>query len=299
MQRSTYLASALVVGALTLSGCGSSSLDNGSSSKKVDTGSGTDKSAAALVPSAIKSKGTLTVGSDASYAPSEFVAADGKTIQGFDVDLFTAVAKKLGLKVTFQNAGFDSIIPGVVKSGKYDVGVSSFTINADRLKVAQMVSYFNAGTQWATVKGDPKKVNTDKPCGLKVAVQTNTVQDTDDLPAKVKACAAAGKPIKVDRYDKQDEATAAVASGKDDAMLADSPVVAYAVKQSKGKLESVGSIYDAAPYGYVLPPKDSALGKAVVAALEALKSDGTYTKILKAWGVDQGALTSFEINPTS
>ena len=298
MQRTTYLATVLTVGALTLAGCGSSSLDSGSSSAgkggKVDASK--DAAAAKLVPSAIAKKGTLTVGSDASYAPSEFLGGDGKTIQGFDVDLFTAVGKKLGLKVKFTNASFDSIITGV-QGGKYDVGVSSFTINADRLKQVNMVSYFNAGTQWASAPGNPKKVDPNKPCGATVAVQKGTVQQETDLPPKVKACAGSGKPLKILVYTGQDQATAAVASGKADAMLADSPVVAYAVKQSKGKVEALGKIYDAAPYGYVVPKKDKPLAEAIVAALKSLQSDGGYAKALKAWGVDQGAISDPTVNP--
>ena len=75
-------------------------------------------------------------------------------------------------------------------------------------------------------------------------------------------------------YDKPGPATAAVVSGKADAMLADSPVVAYAVEQSKGKLEPLGDIYDSAPYGYVLPKDGTAMGDAIVAALKSLQSDG-------------------------
>ena len=63
-------------------------------------------------------------------------------------------------------------------------------------------------------------------------------------------------------YEGQDTVTAAVVSGKADAMLADSPVVAYAVEQSKGKLEPLGDIYDSAPYGYVLPKDGKAMGEA-------------------------------------
>lgn len=278
-----------------LVGCGSSSLDTGSKKATVDTG--VDKAAAALVPQEIKDKGTLVVGSDASYAPSEFLAGDGKTIEGFDVDLFTAVAKKLGLKAEFQNASFDTIITGVLGK-KYDIGVSSFTIKAEREKQVNMVSYFNAGTQWAAAAGNPKSVDPAKPCGLNVAVQKGTTQAEDDLPAKVKACKAAGKPIHVLIYDKQDAATAAVVAGKADAMLADSPVVAYAVKQSTGKLEAVGDIYDAAPYGYVVPKEQTDLADAIVAALKSLDSSGDYKKVLDTWGVSDGAISDFAVNPT-
>lgn len=296
IRRGSMVLAAAAMAGLALTGCGSDSLDTGT--KKATVDSGVDETAAALVPQAIKDKGTLVVGSDASYAPSEFLAGDGKTIQGFDVDLFTAVAKTLGLKVEFQNASFDTIITGV-QGKKYDVGVSSFTVNAEREKQVTMVSYFNAGTQWAAAAGNPKSVDPDKPCGLTVAVQKGTVQQEDDLPPKEKACKDAGKPIKVLVYDKQDQATAAVAAGKADAMLADSPVVAYAVKQSDGKLASVGEIYDAAPYGYVVPKDQTDLAEAIVAALKVLESSGDYKKVLDTWGVSDGAIADFGVNPVS
>jgi polar amino acid transport system substrate-binding protein len=295
VRRSQLLVSVLAVALMALAGCGSNSLDN-EQKKGGDVKVSVDKSAADLVPQAIKDKGTLSVGTDASYAPSEFLSGDGKTIQGFDIDLFKAVAGVLDLKVDFKPASFDTIITGVT-SGKYDVGVSSFTINDERKKQVNMVSYFSAGTQWAAPSGKGGDVDTDKPCGLTVAVQKGTVQQEEDLPAKEKACKTAGKPIKVLVYDKQDQATAAVANGKADAMLADSPVVAYAVDQSKGKLEAAGDIYDAAPYGYVISQDNKALADAIVKALEKLKTEGDYTKALEGWGVEAGAVDEFAVNP--
>jgi len=295
LRRASTVIATLAIAGLALTGCGSNSLDSGTKKATVDTG--VDKAAAALVPKAIKDKGTLVIGTDASYAPSEFLAGDGKTVQGFDVDLFDAVAKKLGLKTDWQPAKFDSIITGV-EGKKYDMGVSSFTVNADRMKQVNMVSYFNAGTQWAAAPGNPKNVDPQQPCGLTVAVQKATVQQEEDLPPKEKACKAQGKPIKVLVYEGQDQATAAVGSGKADAMLADSPVVAYAVKQSGGKIEAVGDIYDAAPYGYVVPKEQTGLADAIVAALKSLNADGDYTKVLKTWGVEAGAMTDFAVNPT-
>jgi polar amino acid transport system substrate-binding protein len=298
LRRASLVIATSVVAALALAGCGSNSLDKGGDTKKATVDTGVDKAAAAMVPKAIKDKGTLVIGTDASYAPSEFLAADGKTVQGFDVDLFNAVAKKLGLKTQWQPAKFDSIITGV-EGKKYDMGVSSFTVNADRMKQVNMVSYFNAGTQWAAAPGNPKNVDPQKPCGLTVAVQKGTTQQEDDLPPKEKACKAEGKPIKVLVYEGQDQATAAVGTGKADAMLADSPVVAYAVKQSGGKIEAVGDIYDAAPYGYVIPKDETDLANAIVAALKSLDGDGDYKKILETWGVEAGAISDFAVNPSA
>ena len=283
------------VAALSLTGCGSNSLSGepaGSSAPSASVSQ--DAGLAAKLPEKIRSAGVIRVGTDASYAPSEFLAGDGKTVQGFDVDVFNAVAAKLGVKAEFQPADFASIITGV-QGGKYDVGVSSFTINDQRKQQVNMVSYFSAGTQWATAAGNPKGIDAENACGKTVAVQTDTVQDTEDLPVRQKKCA--GNAIKILKFDKQDQATAAVVNGRADAMLADSPVIAYAVKQSAGKLATLGEIYEAAPYGYVVPKDETEFADALASALQAIEKDGSYTAALQKWGVEQGAVTDFSVNP--
>jgi len=280
--------------ALVLAACGSET--GGGGSTATTAAPSVDQALAAKVPAAIKSDGKILIGTDSSYAPSEFLASDGKTVIGFDVDLFNAAAAKLGLTTEWRSAVFDAIIPAV-QSGKYELGVSSFTINNERKQQVNMVSYFSAGTQWGTKKGNPNGVQPDNACGKKIAVQTNTVQDTEDLPKRQTECKSAGKPaITIDRYQRQDQATASVVSGKDDAMLADSPVVAYAVKQTNGQLELLGDIYDSAPYGYVVKKDQTEFAQAIAGAVSALISDGTYKRILTKWGVEAGAITNPAVN---
>jgi polar amino acid transport system substrate-binding protein len=286
---------AACVAALSLTGCGSDSLSGepaGSSAPSASVSQ--DADLAAKLPEKIRTAGVIRVGTDASYAPSEFLAGDGKTVQGFDVDVFNAVAAKLGVKAEFQPADFGSIITGV-QGGKYDVGVSSFTINDERKKQVNMISYFSAGTQWATATGNPKGVDADNACGKTVAVQSDTVQDNEDLPVRQKKCGS--NAIKILKFDRQDQATAAVVNGRADAMLADSPVVAYAVKQSAGKLATLGEIYEAAPYGYVVPKDQTGFADALASALQAVEKDGSYAAALQKWGVEQGAVTDFSVNP--
>jgi polar amino acid transport system substrate-binding protein len=278
---------------LSLGACGSESDDSGSSGAPAPSASA-DTALADKVPADIKSAGKLTIGTDSSYAPNEYLDSDGKTVIGFDVDLFNAVAQKLNLTTEWTSATFDSIIPGV-SSKKYAVGVSSFTINADRLKEVNMVSYFSAGTQWAAKTG--ATINPDDVCGKKIAVQTATVQ-VDDLNARSKKCTDAGKAkITIDQYQKQSDATNAVNTGKDEAMLADSPIVAYAVKQTNGQLALVGDIYDAAPYGYAIAKDQKEFADVIGEAVQALIADGTYKQILDKWGVAAGAITTPAVNP--
>lgn len=295
--KSVAIATCAVALALGTSACSSSTgSDAAGAGKSVEVAK--SDALAAMVPQAFASDGVLTVGADASYAPGEFIDADGESIIGFDVDLTEALGKVLGLTVDVKNAPFESLVEGV-KTGKFDLGVSSFTIDAERTKQVDMVSYFDAGTSWAVPKGNPQGITPDNACGKKIAVQKATVQ-VPDIEARAKACIDAGKPaMTIEQYQLQSDATAAVVSGKDDAMLADSPVVAYAVKQTGDKLETSGGIYDAAQYGIVVPKGQGDYAKAIQGALQELMDDGAYMEILESWGVQDGAISTSQINPTS
>lgn len=288
----------VLAAAVLLTGCGGDDSGSGGTAKSTGGGASENPALAAMVPENISSDGTITVGTDATYAPNEFLAPDGSTIQGFDIDLFDAVAAKLGLEAEYTSAPFDSIIPSV-QSAKYEIGVSSFTINAERMQVVDMVSYFSAGTSWAVKAGNPAGVSPEDACGKRVGVQRGTVQ-VEDITARSEQCEADGKPsITIDQFQGQDQVTAAVVSGKDDAELADSPIIAYAIKQTGDQLEQVGDTYDAAPYGYAVKQDQGQFADALAMAMNALIEDGTYRDILAEWGVGDGAVEGSEVNPST
>jgi polar amino acid transport system substrate-binding protein len=243
-----------------LAGCGSGGDGSGSSAAPTSAGAAAsaaipvptkDDALAANVPQSVSADGKLVFGTDASYPPNEFTAPDGTTIVGMDVDLGTAVAQKLGLTAEFQNSAFPGIIPGI-QGGKYELGMSSFTINPERVQTVDMVSYFSAGTSMAVKSGNPDNINPDDLCGKAVGVQAGTVQ-VDDINARNAKCTAEGKPaIQVTELQAQTDVTLALTANRIVAFLADSPVVDYAVKTTEGAIETVGQTYDTAPYGIAL-----------------------------------------------
>jgi polar amino acid transport system substrate-binding protein len=283
----TAIAAAL---ALALTGCVNNS--TAPSTDKPGSTVAVDAAAAALLPDAIKTSGKIQVGIDATYPPNEYKDDNGNPI-GWDVELFDAVAAKLGVKVVYNVASFSSIIPSITGK-KYDAGLSSFTDNPEREKQVDFVNYYQAGVLWASPTG--KTVDPANACGLKVAVQATTYEDTDEVPAKSAACVAAGKdPITNVKFDGQDQATSAVILGQADAMSADSPVTAYAISKSAGKLQAAGASFEVAPYGVAID-KGSTLGAALQKAFQSIIDDGTYKAILDKWGVADGAITTATIN---
>ena len=244
-----------------------------------------DDDIAKLLPDYVTKDGKLTIGMDTSYAPAEFLAEDGKTPVGFDVDIAKALAQVFGLEADPETANFDSIIPSV--GSKYDIGISSFTVTKERLEAVDFVSHFDAGSAWAVKKGNPNKIDTSDLCGKKVAVQTATMQETEANKI-AKQCEADGKL--------QTDVTTNVVTGKADVFYADSPVAGYAIAQTDGQLEMLGKVEGVAPEGIVIKKGDSQMDEAVQKAVQKLIDDGTYLKILKYWGVEDGAIETSEIN---
>src|SRR5919204_626064 len=276
-------------------GCG------GSSKKSATTTTTSTSSSAALasssisaeVPSKDKSK-TLKVAADATYAPNEFIASNGHTVVGMDPDLAKALAGVMGIKIHVVNATFNTIIPGL-SSGKYDLGMSSFTDTKARQKVVDFVTYFSAGTAFYTKTNGPAISTLADLCGHSVSVESGTTQAMDATSQKAK-CRAAGKPtVKVNVFPDQNAANLAISSGRAQVGMADSPVAAYIVKKSNGQFKLTGKVYGTAPYGIAIP-KGSGLDKPILGALKVLMKDGKYTAILSKWGIQEGAITNPKIN---
>jgi polar amino acid transport system substrate-binding protein len=258
------------------------------------THSGVDPKVAAEVPSKYKGK-TLTVATDATYAPNEFIASNGKTVAGMDPDLAVALAGVMGVKVKVVNATFDSIIPGL-QSGKYTLGMSSVTDTKERQKVVDFVTYFSAGTSfYVKASGGPAIASLASLCGHKVAAEKGTTQ-ADDSTAQSAKCKKAGKSgVTVLTFPDQNGVNLALSSGRAEVAMADSPVAAYQVKQSHGTFKITGKSYGTAPYGIAIP-KASGLAKPVHDALVDLIKNGKYKQILTKWGIQQGAISNPKIN---
>ena len=275
--------------------------DKGGSSKSVTITSydvssvKKDDAIAALLPESVTKDGKLTIGTNPSYAPAEFLDADGKTQIGYDMDLAHALGNIFGLKTEIVSSNFDTIIPAI--GTKYDLGIAAFTITKERMQSVDFVSYFTAGMGYAVAKGNPKNVNPDDLCGLNVAVETGTVEE-DAINETAKQCKADGKKdITIQSSKQQTDATTAVVTGKADVFFADSPVVGYAIAQTEGQLEQLGKDFDSVPNAIAIKKGDSQTTEAVQKAMQKLMDDGTYTKILQHWGVESGALDKAEINP--
>ncbi len=249
-------------------------------------------SAAKLVPAALRHT-TIQVATDATYAPDEFMR--GTTMVGFDIDLINAIAKTLGVTIHANNVTFDNIIAGIA-SNHYQIGNSSFTDNKAREKQVNFIDYFQEGEGVYTKATSTVAFHGMKSfCGLKVAVETGTVEQSN-VQALAKTCPSA-KPVTVMAFPTQTEANIAISSGQAAVGFVDAQVGAYIVATSKGAFKSVGSAVNVTPTGIATAKTRTghALALAIQAAIRTLIANGTYHAILARWGVTAFAVPANKV----
>ena len=269
-----YLVSvSVVIGfSLLLSACGSST----------STGSSTPTTKTTIAaPTDLIASGILTVGSDTTYPPQEYIdTATGKAT-GFDVDLITEMAKRMGLTANVKTANFTTIVDDL-KAKRYDVVISAQTITPDRQKQVDFVPYFNAGQSILVANGNPKKITavTDL-CGKTVGVQDGTTE-LDTLNAANKAACKAN-PAKLTVLSAQTDVINLLVTGRVEATFQDSPVTDYYLRLNTGRFQVAGSIVNAAPEGISVRKGDTSMFNAVQQAFNAVKADGTYASLFSKW----------------
>lgn len=245
-------------------------------------------------PNDLITPGTLTIGSDTTYPPQEFIDTATGQAKGFDVDVITAVAQRMGLQAKVVSTSFDTIIDSLVAK-RFDVVISAIIITADRQKKVDFVPYFNAGESLLVQKGNPHNIkSTADLCGLPVGVQTGTIEQTD-LQTANDACKKSGKPlIDVTALTNQTDVIQLLATNRVVATYQDSPVTDYYNKLNPGRFTVGGSVVNAAPEGIVVRKGDTSMFNAVQTAFNQLKADGIYRSLILKWGLTDGEISMID-----
>ncbi|MBU2667453.1 ABC transporter substrate-binding protein [Actinoplanes bogorensis] len=282
-----------LLAALTLvavAGCAAPS-DSGSA-PAADGGIAIDQALHDSLPDRIKASGTIRFVTDASYAPMEDFAADGRTIIGFSPDLASALGSVLGVKAELVQGNFHTSLDDIA-AGTYDGVLSSMNDTAERRKKADFVDYFSAGTAIIVQRGNPKGVTGFKDlCGLVVATERGTVQ-ADLLQRSQRGCA--GHPMTIETFTTNADALVELRTGRASAVLNDYPPAAYLATDARTKAyyQLASTVqYEPGLFGMAFAKDDPALRDAVQAALDRLIESGVYTELLQRWGVSSGAIAT-------
>ncbi|MER5963191.1 ABC transporter substrate-binding protein [Streptomyces sp. NPDC002057] len=261
----------------------------------VVSGVGKNEAAAKLLPADVRQRGSFTIASSVATPPSSTYLPDGKTVVGVDADFAAAVAKSLGLELKREVVGFEAILPAL-GSGKYDVGTGNFGVTEERRKVIDFVTYINDGQGFASRADSPLTAVTDltQLCGLKVAVNAGTTFERT-LEANKDRCAASGKkPYEVNVFSETGAVWMSLQQGRSDVVMNTINGLRYAVTQQKNV--KFLNEYRRLDVGFAFK-KGTTLAPAFQAAVNGLKADGTYDRILKKWGVEASGIATSQISP--
>jgi polar amino acid transport system substrate-binding protein len=213
---------------------------------------------------------------DGSFPPHAFPNPAGGT-QGFNIDLFTEVAKRMKRPITIDAVSFSTLIPGMA-AGRYDFVAAPTTVTKERAEnmlftAGYLWTYFQFGikkgskplTDWADLKGKVLAVNKGTPY--------ETVGKTN----------AAKYGFEVQAFDYQTDAVQAVLSGRAYATFVGNTSIAYIAKQNPMFVPDLALKAERLHWAAAFPKDNPKLRNEMQDVLDCMKKDGTIVKLYEKW----------------
>jgi polar amino acid transport system substrate-binding protein len=215
----------------------------------------------------------VRVATDATWPPFESVNDQTKDIEGFDIDLFKAVAEKEGLQLEFVNVGFDPLLAGMAQ-GTYDAAISSITITDDRKKDMLFSDPYYAAGQIVVVRKD-----------------NSTITGPDSLTGNVGAQIGTTGAMEVQKlksatlktYDDIGLAFQDLMNGQITGVVSDNWLALGYVAKNPNALKTAGSTFTSESYGIAVAKGKTDLLAKINSGLAKVKSEGLIEKLSKKW----------------
>ena len=213
--------------------------------------------------------GTLTMGTNASFPPYEYVDDNGKIV-GIDAEIAQAIADKLGMKLEIKDMEFESLVPAV-KAKSIDLALAGMTVTDERKQSVNFSDSYSTGVQVVIVKENSEIKTVDDLKGKKIGVQAGTTSDT--------YCSEDFGEENVKQFSNGSLAVAALANGQVDCVVIDNEPAKNYVAANSG-LKILDTEYVTEDYAIAISKDNDELLKKVNNALKELKDDGTVDKII-------------------
>jgi polar amino acid transport system substrate-binding protein len=248
---------------------------------------------AKVQPPAILEAGTLTICAPNDGTPPNVYHDESGKLVGSEVELGEALATQMGLKSKFHESSFATVIP-TLQAKQCDVIMAQLYIKPEREAVVDFVPYVYSGTGIAVSKEKPADVTglDDSLCGKKVILAVATTAESLAQGQSDK-CTAAGKPpVDITRSNQADVSIQQVQNGQVDAYMDTAETLGYYETKTGAQIKSVGKPFGTIKIGAATLKGNTVLHDAIAQALGELESNGTYGKILDAWGMSDLTIKS-------
>jgi len=260
--------------------------------------------------SALQTAGEIHFAADFAAPPNQFIDAQGR-MDGLNVDLCGDIAKRLNLRIRWTNLAFPGLVPGL-QANRFDALCTAIFVNPQRLEIMNMVSYVQWGEGMMMRANDPQIARCtptsgdaasysacfDQLAGRAVAVASAGTTH-QNLRAQNDRLKAAGKPeMTIRAFDTNGDAIQALVAGQAAAVYVNDPQGAFFINrepanQAAYRMAFVGFNPNRLAIATLKPNR--ALADSIKGALESMRADGSYGRIVAKWGV--AAVPEFAIQP--
>jgi len=218
----------------------------------------------------------LRCGVDGTFAPHAFPTMGGG-VQGFQIDLFDAIGKKMGRPVEITSASFSGLIPAL-NAGRYDFLCAPTTVTPER--AANLL--FTEGYLWTELqfgirRGAPPIKSDEDLRGKTISVNKGTpyeqwvTRNAERLDLKLLA------------FDTQPDAVQAVIQGRAQANLSGNTVVKYSASRAPQYVADYVLPGTRLHWGTPFRQDSGALRNQVEGVIECMKRDGTLARLSERW----------------
>jgi polar amino acid transport system substrate-binding protein len=218
----------------------------------------------------------LRTGVDGTFAPHAMPKLGGGT-EGFQIDLFTEVAKRMKREITIDSVSFSTLIPGM-QAGRYDFIAAPTTVTKERAEnMLFTAGYLWTAFQFGIKKGSAPIKGWEDLKGKAVSVNKGTPYE------KLSKEMGEKHGFTVQVYDTQPDATQAVIAGRAYATLGGNTTIVYAASRNPQFVADLELKDTRAHWAAPVPKTNPALRKELQDTINCMKKDGTIVKMSTKW----------------
>jgi polar amino acid transport system substrate-binding protein len=249
------------------------------------------------VPARIKDAGKIVIATNPNYAPITFKDPATNTLMGFDIDLGTAIAKELGVKIEWQEIAFAQMLPSL-QTGRVDTVLAGMSDLPTRRDVADFVDYMTSGPQFYTITALAGTIKTPEDlCGKSVGASRSTNWPAQMTEWSQANCVAKGKPaMNVVGTEGSVDARTQLKTERLQGAVQGNETLPYFQTLEPNTYVLLGTAFTQSLVGMPFAKSETALRDAVKAAIERLQASGEYDKMLAKYGLQANKLTPISIN---
>lgn len=226
----------------------------------------------------------VVVVTENAYPPLQFVGKDGTAI-GWEYDAMAEIAKRLNVKVTYQNTSWDAMIPAV-SEGQFDIGMTGITIKDDRKEKVDFSDPYMRSEMLMIVRGDEARFTDAASFAANPELLVSAQPGTSPFYAAVYDILDGNEDNpRIIKFETFGAGLEALRTGDVDLTLSDSTAANGYVTASNGGLKIIGAPLASEDFGFIFP-KGSDLVAPINAAIAEMKADGTLDALNQKWFVE-------------